>query len=67
VSTSGRELEGTARSHTEHSSLGVEQIEQREEIALVRAASMKEDQEPGRLVGGRASQMRECLRRRHTA
>ena len=60
-------MEWTARSHAEHSSLGVEQIEQREEIALVSAASMEEGEQPVRLADGRANQMREWLRRRHGA
>jgi len=51
-------VEWTARSHAEHSSLGVEQIEQREEIALVSTASMEEDQQSGRLADGRANKMR---------
>ena len=67
VSAAGRELERAARRHAEHSSLGVEQIEQREEIALVSASPMEEGEQPDWFADGWANQMREFLSRRHEA
>ena len=55
-------MEWTAWSHAEHSSPGVEQIEEREEIVFVGAATVEEDEETLGLGGGRSRQVAEGVR-----
>ncbi len=62
VGASGRQVERPAWRHAEHSSLRVEQIEEREEVALVRAATVEEREEALRLCRGRADQVLEGVR-----
>ena len=45
MGAAGRKVEWAARGHAEHSSLGIEQIEQREEVAFVGAAAVEEDEQ----------------------
>ena len=62
VRAAGRKVQWAARRHAEHSSLGVEQIEQREEVALVGAAAVEEDEQPFRVGGRRSGQVAERVR-----
>ena len=62
VRAAGRKVERAARGHAEHSSLGVEQIEQREEVALVGAAAVEEDEQPFWLASRRSCQVAERVR-----
>jgi hypothetical protein len=54
VRTARREGQRAAGRDAEQPPLGVEQIEQREEVALVRSAPVEQHEEPCRLTGGRA-------------
>jgi len=62
VRAPGRKVEWAAWRHAEHSSPGVEQIEEREEIVFVGAATVEEDEEPLRLAGGLARQVAQGVR-----
>jgi hypothetical protein len=62
VGSAGRELEWAARRYAEHSSLGVEQVEERVEVTLVRSASMEEHEQARWLANGRANEIREWVR-----
>lgn len=55
-------MEWTAWRHAEHSSRGIEQIEEREEVALVRTATVEEHEQPFGLRCGRADQVDEIVR-----
>ena len=62
VGASRRQVERTAWRHAEHSPLRIEQIEEREEVALVRAATVEEHEQALRRCRGRADQVLEGVR-----
>ena len=62
VRASRRQRERPARRHADEASLRVERVEQREEVVLVGAASVEEDQCPVRLSLGGAGSIREAQR-----
>jgi len=51
--SAGREPERPARGHAEKPPLGVERVEQREEVVLVRFTAVEEDERSHRLTVGR--------------
>jgi hypothetical protein len=57
VRTARREGQRAAGRDSQKPPLGVEQIEEREEIALVRAAPVEQHEEPRRLGGSRTYEM----------
>ena len=60
-------MEWAARGHAEHSSVRVEQIEQGEEVALVGAAAVEEDEKSVGLAGWRTEQVAQRVRGHVTA
>ena len=54
VTSARRELEGAAGRDAEEPPVGVEEIEEREEIVLVRTATVEQDERARRLAGGLA-------------
>ena len=60
---SGREVERTARRDAEQQSLRVEHVEQREEVVLVGAAAVEEDDRAGGVTLRRAHPVGELVRR----
>jgi hypothetical protein len=56
-------MQRPARRDSEEPPVGVEDVEQGEEVALVRAAPMKEHEQPFGLAGRGSQEMLECIRR----
>jgi hypothetical protein len=61
VSASGRERERAARCHSNEAAVGVERVQQREEVVLVRPASVEEHERAFRVAGRRSNAMSELL------
>ena len=59
VRAAGRQVEWPARGDAEHSPFGVEQVEQREEVALVGSAAVEEDEQPFWVASRRSCQVAE--------
>jgi hypothetical protein len=53
---------GNAGRHGEHLATGIEQLEERKEVALVRAAAVEEDEQPLRLGRRRPDQVSQGVR-----
>ncbi len=52
----GRQREGAARGEAEQAPLGVQRVQQWEEVVLIRAAAVEEDERAFGLPGSRALQ-----------
>ena len=50
MATAGREAERSARRHAEQPPLGIEEVEERIEVVLVRSPAVQEDERPGRIA-----------------
>ncbi len=56
-----RQPERSPRRHPEKAALGIEHVEEREEVALVGSAAVEEDKQPLGVTHGRARQMAQCV------
>ena len=65
--TTGRQRERTARCDTEQPPLRIEQVEQREQVVLARAATVQEHQRARRVARGRPREVHEGVGRGHGA
>ena len=62
VGAAGRQVQRAARRHAQQPASRVEQVEEREQVALVGAAAVEEDEQPLRIPGGGSDEMVQRVR-----